>query len=315
MDGFARHSLYTTYAFKGNDNIKVEMTTLYRNGDVTNAYLFYPKEWSSFSSGKDFNTKKNSYLQIQLNHPYTESTGNGIMKLTVRTPFNYNYAYLQGEMINRKSWKKLDINTRAYVRLGMGNDIPYESALFLQGGNPEEMMENKFTRSQGILPADWGGFATDQFSNIHTGGGLNLRGYNGYYAIDENSSGKYINYKGRSGASMNIELEFDRLVKFRPKNISNYLHLDTYLFADAGAMSRGTLNVSNLPELKPVKQWSKLRADAGVGAALTIKKFGAFEKINPFTVRFDMPLFLSAPPYAQLDQFAFRWVLGVSRAF
>ncbi len=315
MDGFARHSLYTTYAFKGNDNINIEMTTLYRNSDVTAGYLFFPYEWSSYSSGKNINSKKNSYLQIQLNHVYKEKTISGLLKFTVRTPFTYTYSYLQAELVNRKSWKKIDINTRGFVRLGMGNDIPNESALFLQGGNPEEMMENKFTRSQGVLPLDWSGYSTDHFSNIHTGGGLNLRGYTGYYAIDENMNGKYINYKGRSGAAMNIEVEFDRLLSFKPKKISSYLHLDTYFFADAGAMSRGTLNIAQIPSLKPVKQWSKLRADAGIGAALTIKKFGALEKINPFTIRFDIPFFLSSPPFAQPDQFDFRWVLGVSRAF
>ena len=315
MDGFAKHSLYTTYKYKNNDNIKIELTTLYRNADATAAYLFYPKEWSSYSSGKEYNTKKNSYLQVQWQHPFSERSGNGIMRFTIRTPFTYSYSYFQAELIHKKSWNKLDINTRAFVRLGTGNNIPNESALFLQGGNPEEMMENKFTRSQGILPADMGGFATDGFSHIQAGGGLNLRGYTGYYAIDEDASGKYINYKGRSGAALNIEVEFDRLITFKPTIIKDYLHLDTYLFSDAGAMSRGLLNSNSIPELKPVSSWSKLRADAGIGAALTIKKFGPLEKVNPFVIRCDFPFFISSTPYAKPQQFAFRWVLGVSRAF
>lgn len=35
-----------------------------------------------------------------------------------------------------------------------------------------------------------------------------------------------------------------------------------------------------------------LRADAGIGAALTIKKFGVLQTANPLTIRFDVPFFL-----------------------
>jgi hypothetical protein len=55
--------------------------------------------------------------------------------------------------------------------------------------------------------------------------------------------------------------------------------------------------------------------DAGVGTALTIKKFGPFQNIQPLTIRFDMPLFITRIPAVQTDYIAFRWLLGVSRAF
>lgn len=177
-------------------------------------------------------------------------------------------------------------------------------------------MENKWSRTQGMVPFSINGMQTDDFSNFHTGGGLNLRGYNGYYAIDEDKQGqKYINYKGRSGAALNMEIEFDRWVRLHPKYIRDYVHIDAYLFGDAGMISRGVLQTNNITALQPVKAWSKVRGDAGLGFAFTLKKFGALEKVPPFTVRFDMPLWLSAPPYAQPDAFAFRWLLGVSRAF
>lgn len=176
-------------------------------------------------------------------------------------------------------------------------------------------MENKFTRSQGIIPRDISGMSTTEFSHMHAGGGLNLRGYTGYYAIDESNGSKYLNYKGRSGAAVNVEVDFDRLLSIRPKVIRDYLHLDTYVFADAGSISRGVLDPANLQTLVPVNQWSKIRMDAGLGAALTIKKFGPLNKINPFTIRADFPFFLSAPPYAHPEEWAFRWLIGVSRAF
>jgi hypothetical protein len=60
--------------------------------------------------------------------------------------------------------------------------------------------------------------------------------------------------------------------------------------------------------------FTKLRADAGVGTALTIKNWGPLN-LQPLTIRFDMPLFLNAIPANESDYFAFRWVLGISRSF
>ncbi len=58
-----------------------------------------------------------------------------------------------------------------------------------------------------------------------------------------------------------------------------------------------------------------LRADAGVGAALTIKKFGVLQTVNPLTIRFDVPFFLNRIPAADKDYIQYRFVIGVSRAF
>jgi hypothetical protein len=179
-------------------------------------------------------------------------------------------------------------------------------------------MENKFTRSQGIIPLSAGGYSSTDFSNLHMGGGLNLRAYTGYYAIDQDGSGnQYLNYKGRSGASLNIEIDFDKYFSFiKPKYIRDYIHFDTYLFADAGIISRGTLSPTSISSLIPTNAWSKFRSDAGLGVAMTIKKFGPFETIPPFTVRVDMPFFLNSPPYAKPDFIQLnRWVIGVGRSF
>ncbi len=316
IEGYAKHGIYSFYQLNENNQFRIEANTLYRRSDITNKYLFSPAEWSSYdNSAVGLSTQKNSYLQLQYRNNYKEKFGFGQASLTARTSFNYNYSYLQGEVVNHKAWRKLDIHTRLFARLGFGDETPHESALYLQGANPEEMMENKFTRSHGIIPLSMGGFHTDGFANLHAGGGLNLRGYNGYYAIDADDNGViYANYKGRSGAAINMELEFDKYFKFRPKYIRDYLHLDMYLFADAGLINRGVLDLNNISDVQPTKYWSKLRADAGIGTAWTIKKLGPFEKFTPFTVRFDMPLLLSSPPSAKPDFFSWRWILGVSRA-
>jgi hypothetical protein len=57
------------------------------------------------------------------------------------------------------------------------------------------------------------------------------------------------------------------------------------------------------------------RADAGIGAALTIKKWGPLVDIKPLTIRFDMPLVLSALPAGEGEYTAFRYVVGIGRSF
>lgn len=317
LDGFVRHQAYGMYKFTPKHFLKVEAIALYRRGTLSYAYPLFQNEWSSYVDAGIRTTTQNAFIQLHYLNQYQYAKGFGRSQVTLRAPITTSYSYLQAEQINTHWLHKLEIKTRVFARFGIGNAIPLESALYLQGANPEEMMENKFNRSQGIVPADLGGFATNDFAEWHSGGGLNLRGYNGYYAIDQDTSGgvQYVNYKGRSGASLNVEVDFDRYFKFRPKFLRDYVHMDLYLFGDAGIISRGVLNNANIPELTPVKMWSKVRMDAGLGTAFTIKKLGPFEKFQPFTVRFDMPFFISSPPNAKPDFVSWRWVVGVNRAF
>nr|MBP6625514.1 M1 family metallopeptidase [Chitinophagaceae bacterium] len=315
MEGFAKHRVFGSLKLNGNDKITTSLTTLYRKVNGKDYYLFNADEWSSYSGGKTSNTQKNSFLEIEYTHPYVRR-GQGLLSLKARAPFTYNYSYFEGEWIHKNSWKKLDMSYRAFARYGMGKDIPKESALYLQGQNPEQAMENKFTRSVGVMPSTWGNFSQQNFNHLHGGGGLNLRGYTGYYAIEQDAQGnKYVNYKGLSGAAINAEIEFDRLVTFKPKYLKNYLHLDLYAFGDAGVISRSKFDITNLTQIVPTNGFSKLRMDAGLGAALTIKKFGLFETIPPFTIRFDIPFFVNTPPASKPEYIDFRWVLGISRAF
>jgi hypothetical protein len=316
IDGFARHSIYASYKINDQSQFKMQAVTQFRKRELNRDYLLFPDEWSSFTTAGKLNSKQNAFLQLFFDHRYKCMRGNGLLRMQLRTPLTYNYAFLQGEVVQNNTWRKLDFKTRLFARYGIGNDLPQESVLFMQGANPEEMMESKWVRSQGIAPRDLSGMSKTDFSNIHMGGGLNLRGYTGYYAIDEDEDGNlFLNYKGKSGAAVNMEIDFDRLFRIRPKYIRDYFHLDAYLFGDAGLMSRSRLNPANISQMNPVNEWSKIRMDAGVGFALTLKKFGPMEKVEPFTIRFDMPFFLSAPPAAKSDFLAWRWVVGIGRSF
>lgn len=193
------------------------------------------------------------------------------------------------------------------MQYGTGANWANESSLFLAGANPEEMMDNKFTRSQGFFSPSMASYGAGM-NNFQYGGGLNLRGYAGYLAPEIDANGNLVmTYKGSSGAAVNAELEFTDLVNFKPKWFRNWLKFSGYLFGDAGV-----INVNQPTETLAL---GNVRADAGIGTALTIKKFGPLQTVEPLTIRFDMPLFLNRIPATETNYFAFRWVVGVSRAF
>src|SRR6185295_976823 len=200
-----------------------------------------------------------------------------------------------------------DISTRFIGRIGTGTPAP-ESALYLAGASPEEMMDDKFVRSKAFVPDDWLGYG-DNVNHFQQGGGLNLRGYAGYLAPEQNEKDSlvYFFYRGKSGAAANAELDFDNLIKLRPKIFRTWLHIDCYLFADAGTMGYQTIDSKF--------HFSAIRADAGLGFAFSIKDWGPLDKVRPFTLRADFPLLINRTPAADANYFDFRWLIGVGRAF
>jgi len=227
-------------------------------------------------------------------------------------------------VVNRNNLgKKLKFNTRFFMQYGTGKYWPSESQLYLAGASPEELMDNKFTRSQGFFPMEWVGYGAST-NHFHAGGGLNLRGYAGYLAPEGLPDGNIrFAYKGVSGASFNAELEFEQLFKRKRYSKFAYRHygflkfsywlkttfkLNMYLFGDIGL-----INYNNYYEDLAL---SDFRADAGLGTALTIRRWGPLQTVNPLTIRFDMPLFLNRIPATDNGEFVkFRWIIGISRAF
>jgi aminopeptidase N len=193
--------------------------------------------------------------------------------------------------------------------------MPYESGLFLAGANPEELMDNKYTRSVGFVPDDWRGISRYDVNHFQQGGGLNLRGYAGYFAPDERNGGSYVAYKGRSGAAVNIEADVQNYFPWTPSFTKSWLHADVYLFADAGIMELSQYDGTDYTTTQPTNMWSDLRADAGAGFAFTIKKWFVFDKAKPLTLRIDFPLLLNRAPLADPQYATFRYVVGVNRTF
>ncbi|MFT5828579.1 MAG: hypothetical protein ACI9AB_001542, partial [Urechidicola sp.] len=166
----------------------------------------------------------------------------------------------------------------------------------------------KYVRASGFFPNDWIGEYGSTTNHFQYGGGLNLRGYAGYYAVEEDKTGTPVTaYRGNSGFSINTELEFDNIIKLkRATKLKRIFDFDSYIFADVGSLNYVNSNNEN--------QWSNLRADAGVGASFTIKRWFKLYNIKPLTIRFDVPFLLTSAPAGE-DNIQFRWVLGFNRAF
>ncbi|MBK8499423.1 MAG: hypothetical protein IPL52_11570 [Flavobacteriales bacterium] len=62
------------------------------------------------------------------------------------------YGWLRMTAVNSNRLGKAEL--RVFAQCGSGS-TPRESALFLAGASPEEMMENKYVRSVGMVPYDW----------------------------------------------------------------------------------------------------------------------------------------------------------------
>lgn len=318
LDGLWYHRGGFSWAMNRNNTVELSGQTMWRPLSYDKDYLLFPHEWSSRKA------LANSSLNASWLHTYPGKNGGGSYRFSVRAPLitgnsaeAFNYGYAQLEVIDNKRFGKFELRTRLFGRYGVGSNVPYESALFAAGANPEEMMENKYTRSVGLVPTEW----TSDISRYNTnhfqyGGGLNLRGYSGYFMADERNGEILIAYKGRSGAALNAELDFGNYMKLRPKFTRNWLGAAIYLFADAGVMQLSRYDsLATYWNAKPTNMLSDVRVDAGLGIALTIRKWGVFDKAKPLTLRFDMPLFLNRPPYANPQYFNLRYVVGVSRSF
>jgi len=303
LDGYQMGLIGIYHTLKNNDKLHINIKSMYRKDKDASEYLMFKNHWIP--------DKYNNVLDIGYEHPYQYVKGNGIIKLGIRTvaPISdYNYQSLTAEVINTNTInKKYILRTRTYAQYILG-DVAPESGLYAYGANTETLMENKYVRSSAFFNPKWTNIGAET-NHFHYGGGLNLRGYAGYTIIqlDKQDSNFYFVWNPKGGIAENIELEFDGLFKFKPKILRN-LKLNTYLFTDIGTMTYRN-NKNNIRLADP-------RIDAGIGLALTIKKFGVLETVKPFTIRIDFPMFLNHPPATDIKYFnTSRFVIGINRAF
>ncbi|MES2779000.1 MAG: M1 family metallopeptidase [Bacteroidota bacterium] len=260
----------------------------------------------------------NNTLNLEIEDRYTAGVGSGKILLGMRTSalysdFDYASAYIN--IVNQKDIGSMELRTRVFAQYMTGSNAAPESQLYLAGANPEEMADNIYTRSAGIIPQELFTYGAN-VNNFQYGGGLNIRGYAGYLTPVTANNNQYFMYKGNSGAALNVELDYDKFITIPAKGILKYFHLDSYLFGDAGVLqSNNPLITETVTPTSFANVTTPLMVSAGSGFALTVKRWGKHDDIKPLTVRFDMPLFLNNTPFVDNEYTKFRWVLGINRAF
>jgi aminopeptidase N len=281
---------------------------LYPYGDVNLRAAFLPGT-GFWSSGV------NNTLTLGRRQTYRTFNGNGSVDISLRNSIPWSdaqYGVAKVVWLNEMRGNKLDLRTRVFAAIAKGNSLPAESALYTWGASPEELQDNKFTRDFGSIPlSDMNMNLSSIGSALSMGGGLNLRGMQGYLLPTKNGDTILAMFRGNRGASVNAELDFSKLFSFLPK--FSMLSANIYVFGDAGVIGmpfRG----------KPV--YSGLLADAGVGTLWTIKNWQKlsprkkpwFRATAPLQIRADFPVFVNAVSNGD-DYLKFRWVLGINKLF
>ena len=285
---------------KGKNKLYISIKSLYRPINSSENYIID----NSWNKGY-FNNR----IDILVEHKYKYSHGKGQVHLNLKSTTlgsNYDYSIISLKTINKNKYDRIKVNSRGYIQYGVGENWAPESRLGLSGSNPEELSDNKFTRTNGILNNDHLGFS-NSLGNFQIGGGLNLRGYNGYIAPEYDNEGNLIknsNY-GTSGASFTTEIDF---TSFLPRHLIKK-GLGTYLFADAGIINTEEINRDNYKTA-----WTDLRADAGIGFLYTHRDWGPLETISPLIIRLDFPFFINRPVEEE-EYTEFRWLIGIGKSF
>jgi aminopeptidase N len=305
LDGLHRYGVGWKWQLpNGKTEVRAEALYFFRRDSTDLTYLLFPENWNV--------DQVNGVIDLGLRHRYDYARGRGDLLLETRNSAvgsASGYAQVRLTAVNINELGKIQVRTRGFGQFGTGQ-TPVESAIYLAGASPEELMENKYVRSIGFVPYEWTGYGAN-VNHFHHGGGLNLRGYAGYLAPEETEDGQLVfTHFGNTGLSASGEVDLDGLVNFRPGKLARYLHLDVYLFGDVGMMGY-RIQRNGQDQLRLAKP----RADAGAGVAFTIKRFGPLTDIKPLTIRFDMPLLLSSLPATEADHFGFRYVVGVGRSF
>jgi hypothetical protein len=307
LDGLWSHRIGVQKSI-GKNVLSVSYKTLYRAeaGDLD--YLMFANQWNS---GKWNNTVNLNYY-----HQYSYKRGNGQIHIGLKSSSvgsDYDYAALFIQVKNDNRLGRYDFRTRTFAQWMTGSNVAPESRLNVAGANNEELMDNKFTRSAAFFPSNWAGYGNN-INHFHAGGGLNIRGYAGYVLPQAVGNNQVQLFTGMSGMSWSGELEFDKLIRFQPRYISEYIHIDAYLFADIGFI-HNEFKAGEFGLLSNKGVTSNLLMSAGNGFNILIKKWGKLDELKPLGIRIDMPWLINNTPFVDGNYFRYRWLIGVNRCF
>jgi len=270
---------------------------------------FIPNLWN--------NNSWNNTINLDYEREYNNRLGNGIITAGTRASAIFSdatFASLNLKILNTKNIWKINFRQRLFMQFMSGENIAPESQLYLAGASPEENIENKFSRSVGIIPWHYSAYGTTT-NHFQSGGGLNIRGYNGYLVPINKDGNQYYLYRGTSGVSANIEAGLGRLIK-----LSNRIfQIEPYLFFDAGIIQsdKKILNdrAISASVINPNETiTSKIMASSGTGIIFSIKRWYIFNDLKPLNIRIDAPVYLSNAPYEESNNLKFRWLIGINTA-
>lgn len=312
LDGVALAAMRWSKQISNTLNIHLTGKSMLRyRQDKDNYNYFTAMQW---------NTNQYTNTSLQGEAIYTTAMARNVFQrtsLTLRSSILSlaDYSYLAAEHKEAINWKKIQLQWRIYGRLGTSNStyIPTESLLNAGGASGEEMLENGLMRSVSFFPdyftpSSQNGFI-QEFSHLHYGGGLNMRGYSFRMYATGDDGYIYPISNSNSGASINTEINFEKLSPIKFRKLARTLDIKTYLFGDIGTISNFDLNLFEMSK-------APLLLDAGAGISASWKRFWVLSGLRPLTFRFDMPLYLSHPAIGDGgDRFQFRWLIGVEQAF
>jgi aminopeptidase N len=310
IDGVALGSIKWRKLFENGNQITIGFKSMLRyRGDQD-----YYNYMTSIQWNRNFMANTSSWIEWMNNKAFDQNVEQMTrvkLRSSILSAANFSYAEVE-----HKESVKLDmflLKWRLFGRLGTNRPFtPSEVLLNAGGASGEEMLENKFMRSVTAFPDVFTrgsqSFNSQEFSHLHYGGGVNLRGY--AFRNTVSASGvDYAIYNQNSGLSLNAQLNFEQLSPFKFRKLNRTLSLNTYLFGDIGSVTH--FNIGRFELMK-----APIISDAGLGAALTWKKPIKYLGLGPMTFRFDMPFFLSHPAQGENnEQLGFRWLVGVEQAF
>ncbi|MFO8086856.1 MAG: M1 family metallopeptidase [Bacteroidales bacterium] len=272
-----------------------------------NSYRMYGRQTLEYYPSEVFwSTKATDQHHFFLETEYTHQIHQGEIRALLTTSLdNFNQSRLELQLKRSFAIGPLTLRNRGYLQYNLSDYTMAEEQLLLSGANGLQMMQNRISRSTGIIPKNWLTFGS-QPNHFHLPGGLNLRGYtNAILSLDrQDGAPEYFHY-GNTGIAWNSEISTIKWFQPVPARLQNYFLLDFYSFFDAALLDNASLY--HLPGFENVF------IDAGLGISLNILQWYTFDKIDPLTLRFDMPLFLNIKPYGDSQHFMFRWLVGLEK--
>jgi aminopeptidase N len=304
----------TDYGLYGKSMLRLHQTPIAPEQPLLDGFLPTTNPWSNI---------RQTHLNLFVQQGYAGWGKTGSVRCDIRMPSPWSqsqYGFVQLEWKHFQPLGKTALRFRTLAYYGGGSNPTPESVLYLAGANPEDAFQQQpLYRDYGMYDLNSG----PQTHVLQVNGGLNLRGFNGYSAPktvkQANSNDTTLAFfRGNQGIGINVALDLTPYFRWIPK--IKLLGINPYLFGDAGMIGQPLSSRNEQQQLVTTTVYSRLLGDAGFGAGVNLRNFGALTKnkalkaAKPINLRVDFPLWVNA--VQQNDNYLqFRWRLSVGTDF